>query len=256
MFLSKKFKKFKNINHCFFSRKGGYSRGIYQSLNCGQGSKDNKKNIKKNLALVSKKMNVGKKKLALMYQTHSNKVIVINEKNKNSVKFKSDAIITNIKGLALGVVTADCVPIILFDEKNEIIGCIHAGWRGASSGIIENTIQKFRKLGSKNKIHAAIGPCIGSKSYEVDLNFYKKFVAKSKKNSVYFKRKKENKKFFNLRKYVNDKLVKLNVRVDHIHKDTFGEKSKFFSYRRSKMSNQRDYGRCISVIAMTKFSQN
>ena len=256
MFFSKKLKKFKNINHCFFSRKGGYSDGIYRSLNCGQGSKDNKKNIKKNLALVSKKIKVGKKKLALMYQTHSNKVIVINNKNKNSFKFKSDAIITKIKGLALGVVTADCVPIILFDEKNEIIGCIHAGWKGASSGIIENTIQKFKKLGSKNKIHAAIGPCIGSKSYEVDINFYKKFISKSRKNIIYFKSKKENKKFFNLRKYVNDKFIKLNVIVDHIHKDTFREKSKFFSYRRSQKLAQKDYGRCISVIAMTKFSQN
>ena len=140
MFFSKKLKKFKNINHCFFSRKGGYSKGIYQSLNCGQGSNDRKINVNRNIALVSKKMKINKKKLALMYQTHSNKVIVINSKNKNISKFKSDAIVTKIKGLGLGVVTADCVPIILFDTKNEIIGCIHAGWRGAFSGIIENTI--------------------------------------------------------------------------------------------------------------------
>lgn len=256
MFFSKKLKKFKNINHCFFSRKGGYSKGIYQSLNCGQGSKDNKKNIIKNLAFVSKHMKVRKKKLALMYQTHSNKVIVINDKNKNSLKFKSDAIITSIRGLGLGVVTADCVPIILFDIKNNIIGCIHAGWKGASSGIIENTIKKFKKLGSKNKIYATIGPCIGSKSYEVKLDFYKKFIAKSKKNNIYFANKNDNKKLFNLRRYVNDKLIKLNVKVDHIKKDTFKEKSSFFSYRRSQKLDQSDYGRCISVIALTKFSQN
>ena len=191
-----------------------------------------------------------------MYQTHSNKVIVINNKNKNSAKFYSDAVITKINGIALGVVTADCVPIILFDKRNHIIGGIHAGWKGASSGIIENTINKFRKLNSKNKIYAAIGPCIGTKSYEVKSDFYKKLMSKSKKNNIYFVMKNDNKKLFNLRKYVNDKLVRLNVIVDNINKDTFKEKSNFFSYRRSQKLGQNDYGRCISVITMTKFSQN
>tara|TARA_B100001057_G_scaffold499517_1_gene610506 strand:+ start:4504 stop:5277 length:774 start_codon:yes stop_codon:yes gene_type:complete len=257
MFYSKKFKKFKNINHCFFSKKGGFSYGIYKSLNCGRGSKDLKKNISKNLDLVSKKMKVAKKNLALMYQTHSNKVIVISNKNKNTKKFKSDALITKIKGLALGVVTADCIPIILYDTQNEVIGCVHAGWKGASSGIIENTVKKFKNLNFKNKIYASIGPCIGHKSYEVDFDFYKKFKSKSKKNAVYFSNKKKtNKKLFNLRKYVSDKLIELNVKVDHIYKDTFREKSSFFSYRRSQKLGQNDYGRCISVIALTKFSQN
>ena len=256
MFFSKKLNKFKDINHCFFSKKGGFSSGIYKSLNCGQGSKDFKKNIRMNLALVSKKIKVEKKKLLLMHQTHSNKVILINNKNKNLKKFPSDAIITKIKGLALGVVTADCVPIILCNPKDKIIGCIHAGWKGASTGIIENTIKKFRKLNSKNKIYASVGPCIGYKSYEVDFDFYKKFISKSKKNDVYFREKRREKKLFNLRKYVHDKLIKLNVKVDHIYKDTFKEKSGFFSYRRSRKLGQNDYGRCISVISLTKYSQN
>ena len=255
MFYSKKLKKFKSINHCFFSRKGGFSEGIYKSLNCGQGSRDNKKNINRNLNLVSKKIKINKKKLLLMYQTHSNKVAVINDKNKNLNKFNSDAIITKIKGIGLGVVTADCVPIIIFDKQNHIIGCVHAGWKGAFSGIIENTIKQFKKINKKNKIYAAVGPCIGKKSYEVDLAFYKKFISKTKKNHIYFTNKKD-KKLFNLRKYVNDKLIKLNVIVDNISKDTFKEKSNFFSYRRSQKLGQNDYGRCISVIAMTKFSQN
>ncbi len=256
MFYSKKLKKFKNINHCFFSSKGGFSRGIYKSLNCGKGSKDSKKNIDKNLTLVAKKMKVDITKLVLMYQTHSNKVIVINNKNKNFNRFNSDAVITKVSGLALGVVTADCVPIILFDVKNQIIGCIHAGWKGASSGVIENTIKKFKKLNSINNIYAAVGPCIGSKSYEVDFAFYKKFLSKSKTNKKYFVKKNVNKKLFNLRKYVNDKLIKLKVNVDHINKDTFAEKASFFSYRRSKKLGQNDYGRCISLIVLTKFSQN
>ena len=250
MFYSKKFKKFKNINHCFFSRKGGFSKGIYQGLNCGKGSKDNKKNVNKNLALVSKKMKINQKRLSLMHQTHSNTVIVINKKNKNSKKFNSDALITKMKGFALGVVTADCVPIILYDIKNKIIGCVHAGWKGASSGIIENTIKKFKKLNSNNKIFASVGPCIGKKSYEIDLNFYKNFISKSKKNSVYFAKKNKNKKLFNLRKYVSDKLIKLNVTVDHVNYDTFKEKNRFFSYRRSQKLEEKDYGRCISIISL------
>ena len=185
MYFSKKLKKFKKINHCFFSRRGGFSKGIYKGLNCGEGSKDDKKNIKKNLHFVTRKIKVNKNKIALMYQTHSNKVVVVNTRNKNLIKFKADAIITKIKGLALGVVTADCVPIVLFDVKNHIIGCIHAGWKGALSGVIEKTLKKFKKLNKKNKIYAAIGPCIGEKSYEVDLAFYEKFVSTSKKNKIY-----------------------------------------------------------------------
>ena len=250
MFYSKKLKKFKSVNHCFFSRKGGFSKGIYESLNCGKGSKDNKKNVNKNLALVSKKMRINQKRLSLMHQTHSNKVIIITKKNKNLKKFKSDALITKMKGFALGVVTADCVPIILYDVKNKIIGCVHAGWKGASSGIIENTIKKFKKLNSKNKIFASVGPCIGKKSYEVDIDFYKKFIVRSKKNGVYFLKKNNNKKLFNLRKYVNDKLIKLNVKVDHVNHDTFKEKTRFFSYRRSQKLQEKDYGRCISVICL------
>ena len=256
MYFSKKLKKFKKINHCFFSRRGGFSKGIYKGLNCGEGWKDDKKNIKKNLHFVTRKIKVNKNKIALMYQTHSNKVVVVNTRNKNLIKFKADAIITKIKGLALGVVTADCVPIVLFDVKNHIIGCIHAGWKGALSGVIEKTLKKFKKLNKKNKIYAAIGPCIGEKSYEVDLAFYEKFVSTSKKNKIYFVNKNKYKKLFNIRKYVSDKLKKFNVIIDNINKDTFKEKDNFFSYRRSQKLGQNDYGRCISVITMTKFSQN
>ena len=107
-----------------------------------------------------------------MHQTHSNKVVEIN-KNNFRKKIKADAMVTQMRDLALGVVTADCVPIIVCDIKNQIIGCIHAGWKGAFSGIIDNTIKKFKRLNSKNKIYAAVGPCIGKKSYEVDTNFLK-----------------------------------------------------------------------------------
>ena len=142
MFYSKRLKKFKNLNHCFFSRRGGYSSGLYKSLNCGKGSRDKRKNILKNLEYVSKKMYVKKKRLILMHQTHSNNVIEISESNL-SRRINSDAMITRNKKIALGVLTADCVPILIYDKRNEIIGCIHAGWKGALSGIIKRTINKI-----------------------------------------------------------------------------------------------------------------
>jgi len=249
MFYSKKFKKFKNIKHCFFSRNGGFSKGLYKSLNCGGDSKDKKKNILKNLNYVSKKMLVQKNKLILMNQTHSAKVTEIKKINYKK-KINSDAMITRIKGLALGVVTADCVPVIIYDIKNEIVGCIHAGWKGAFLGIIKNTVNKIKKINSNYKIFASIGPCIGKKSYEVDLNFYKNFLKKSKKNKKYFFHKNKNKKLFNLRKFIADKLIELNVEVDHVNHDTFKEKMNFFSYRRSFKLKQNDYGRCLSVIRL------
>jgi polyphenol oxidase len=249
MFYSKKLNKFKSLKHCFFSRKGGFSKGIYKSLNCGRGSGDNNKNVIKNLNYISQKLLVKKNKLILMNQTHSNKIIEIKKNNYNR-KINADAMITRIKGVALGVVTADCVPIIIYESNNKIIGCVHAGWKGAINKIIENTISKIRRINSNNKIFASIGPCIGKKSYEVGFNFYKKFITLSRKNKKYFSKKNKNKKLFNLRKYVADKLIDLEVEVDHVNHDTFKEKNNFFSYRRSSKLKQNDYGRCISAIRL------
>ena len=250
MFYSKKLKRLKDIKHCFFSRKGGYSKGIYKGLNCGRGSKDKKKNINKNLIYVSRKMSIKKNNLILMHQSHSNKVVEIKTDNYDK-KIHSDAMITRVKNVALGVVTADCVPILIYEKKNKIIGCIHAGWKGAFSGIIEKTILKIKKINPRSKIYASIGPCIGKNSYEIDLKFFKKFMSRTKMNQRYFYKKNKSKKFFDLRKYVNAKLLKLKVITDHVNYDTFKEKNYFFSYRRSSYLKEADYGRCISVIKLT-----
>jgi len=249
MFYSNKLKKIKHIKHCFFSKKNGFSKGIYKSLNCGKGSKDNRNNIYKNLNFVAKKMGVKKNKLILMHQSHSNKVVEVKKYNFKN-KINADAIITKMNDIAIGVLTADCVPIIICDVRSKIVGCIHAGWRGAFSGIIYNTIKKIKKSNSNNKIYASVGPCIGEKNYEVDIKFYEKFVSKSWKNKIYFRHKSKTKKLFDLRKFVTDKLLKLNVKVDQIKKDTFTEKSNFFSYRRSRKLKQKDYGRCISTVRL------
>ena len=249
MFYSKKLKKIKKIKHCFFSRKNGFSKGVYKSLNCGRGSKDRKKNINKNLNYVAKKMKVDKSKLILMHQTHSNKVVEIKKSNYKK-KIVADAMITKMNDVTLGVLTADCVPIIIYDVRNKSIGCIHAGWKGAFSGIIRNTIIKLKKNNSKSRIFASVGPCINKKSYEVDVSFYKKFVSKSKKNKIYFSKKNKAKMLFNLRKYVTNKLLKFNVNVDQVNRDTFTESANFFSYRRSCKTKEKDYGRCISTVRM------
>ena len=157
MFFSKKLKKFIGLKHCFFSRKGGYSKGIYEALNCGRGSNDKRDNIIRNLNYVSKRMGVKKSKLVLMHQTHSNKVLEVKKINSRK-SFHSDAIVTKVKGLALGVVTADCAPVLLYDKKSKIIGCIHAGWKGAYSGIIKNTIQKIKRMGGSCLLYTSPSP--------------------------------------------------------------------------------------------------
>ena len=251
MFFSKKFRSFKNIKHCFFSRNEGVSRGIYKSLNCGLGSGDKKENVLENLNIVSKKIGIKTDNLFTMNQTHSNKVVVINDANKHIQKINSDALITNKKNIAISVLTADCVPILIYDETNEIIASVHAGWRGAVSGIIENTIKEIVKISKNSKINVAIGPCINISNYEVGQEFYDKFIQVSQKNENYFLPKKTNKFLFDLRKYVNSKFEKLEVNhIENVGFDTFSEDEKFFSFRRSTLLGENDYGRCISVISL------
>ena len=186
-----------------------------------------------------------------MSQTHSNKVIIINENNKHIKRFECDALITKIENIPISVLTADCVPILIFEKLNRIIACIHAGWKGALNGVIENTISKLISLNSKNEIYAAIGPCIGKKSYEVKVDFYKKFLKSDKDSKIFFINKNEDSFLFDLRGYVNSRLKKLNIHnLDNIEKDTYLEKKNFFSFRRSIHLKEKDYGRCISTICL------
>tara|TARA_B110000438_G_scaffold296763_1_gene341967 strand:- start:1 stop:759 length:759 start_codon:yes stop_codon:yes gene_type:complete len=252
MFYSKKLRKFKNINHCFFSRKNGVSRGYYESLNCGLGSKDKKKNVLQNLKIVSNKIGCNKKFLITLKQKHTNRVICFKNKKFVKNKLEADAVVSNIKNIGLGILAADCAPILFFDSKKKIIGCAHAGWKGALNGIIKNTIKKFKELGSdENDIIAVVGPCIKKENYEVQKDFINKFIAINKDNIKFFK-KNYNKYTFDLRKFINNQLYNLNIKnIENIKLDTFSEKKLFYSYRRSRLSKEKDYGRCISVILMT-----
>ena len=249
MFFSSKLKKFENVKHCFFSRKNGVSKGIYESLNCGIGSKDQKENVEKNLDIVSKKFNIKKNSLTLMNQTHSNKVEII-ETNNNLERIKCDSMLTRGNEVALSVLTADCIPILIYEKRKGIIGCIHAGWKGAVNGIIENTLKKLEEMdGITEQLVVSVGPCISQKNYEVKNDFYSEFIKKSKNNDSFFL-KNEKKTFnFDLRGFINKKFRDLGVlEIDNIAIDSFASENEYFSHRRAKKLGQDDYGRCISVI--------
>ena len=253
MFFSSKLKKFENLRHCFFSRKDGVSKGSYNSLNCGLGSDDKRENVLKNLELVSNRIGCKKEFLITLNQKHSNRVIYLNDKKNLKNKLIGDALVTNIKNIGISILTADCAPIIFYDPIKKIIGCAHAGWKGALNGIIENTIKKFEELNSKSKdIIAVIGPCIGKNNYEVKEDFIIKFIEKNEKNKKFFYKKNDKQFTFDLRGFINQEIFNLKIKnIENIEMDTFSEDKLFFSYRRSRISNEKDYGRCISVILMT-----
>ena len=251
MIKSKKLARLKNLKHGFFNSSGGKSKGIYQSLNCGPGSKDLSVNVKKNLQVVKKKISNSAKNIFLLNQIHSNKLVYIDNNYKLTKKPKADAVITNQKNLPIAVLTADCVPILIYDNKKRIVAAIHAGWKGAFKGIIDKVIKFMVKKGcSLKNITAVIGPSISVKNYEVKDDFMKKFIKKDKKSLKYFKIE-NNKLYFDLSQYVYSQILQNKIKnIDTIKLDTFDIKNKFFSARRALSLKQNDYGRNISIIML------
>ena len=247
---SKKLSNQLKINHGFFNNIGGKSTGIYKSLNCGSGTNDKKKNIKANLRFVKNKISKNSKNIFLVNQVHSNRFVYI---NRNYIfrkkKIKADAIITDQKKLPIAVLTADCVPILLYDNKRNMIAAIHAGWKGAFKGIIKRVINFMLKKGcQKNSITAAIGPCIRQNNYNVKEDFKKKFLKKSLQNKIFFKNRKKT-IFFDLPNFIKSQLKSNKIlNIDTINIDTFIKKNNFFSARRSLGLKHDDYGRNISII--------
>jgi len=253
MFFSEKLKKFGNLKHCFFSRRNGVSKGYYESLNCGLGSGDKKENVSKNLELVAKKITCSKESLITLNQKHTNQVIHFDSDGSVKNKLTGDAIVSEVKNIGIGILTADCAPIFFYDHKKKIIGCAHAGWKGALNGVIRNTVKKFNELNSNNNdLIAVVGPCINKKNYEVKADFFEKFISQDKNNESFFKKISSEKYVFDLRGFINKELSNLNIKnIDNIEMDTFSEREFFYSYRRSRINREQDYGRCISVILMT-----
>ena len=247
MFKSKKLTKFKKIRHGFFNQRCGVSKGIYKSLNCGFGSNDKIKHIRKNIEKVCQKIGCNKNNLILLNQIHSNSVYKVSKIPKK--KLKGDSLITNKKGIALGILTADCAPVFIYDPINNLIGALHAGWKGAYKKIISTTLRKFKLSGSNFKdLIVVIGPCIGKENYEVKNDFLNKFIKQEISNKKFFKIK-SNKIYFSLSDYVKEQLMRFGVKnIEIIKKDTYLLSNNFFSARRSIRNKLNDYGRNISVI--------
>ena len=251
MIKSKKLSKIKTIQHGFFNKTGGKSKKIYKSLNCGPGSKDNPSDVKKNLQIVKKKIKSTAKNIFLLHQIHSNKFVYIDKKSLLKSKPKADAVITNQKKIPIGILTADCVPILLCDNKKNFIAAIHAGWKGAYKDIISKVVRFMIKKGSDPKnITAAIGPAISVKNYEVKEDFKKKFIKKDKKNNKFFKIK-YKKLYFDLPNYVKSCLLQNKINnIELMNIDTFEINNNLFSARRALKLNHDDYGRNISIIML------
>ena len=199
--------------------------------------------------IAIKKFSKTSNKLILLNQIHSNKYFFIKDYKLKKNRLIGDALITNKRKIILGVLTADCVPILIFDKKLKMISAIHAGWKGAYKGIINAVVKYFIKKGSESKnLIAAIGPCISQKNYEVQDDFKSKFFKQSRGNKIFFK-KIGNKTYFSLNKYVNYQLKSLGVKkIDIVDQDTYNPKNNFFSARRSIHNKENDYGRNISLI--------
>jgi YfiH family protein len=247
----------RRLRHGFFTREGGVSEGIFAALNVGLGSGDDQQRVRENRRRAAATLDLPGEALLTAYQVHSAKVAVVDEPWKPGSAPKVDAMVTQRRGLALGILTADCAPVLLADTKAGIIGAAHAGWKGAIGGVLEATIEAMAQLGAKpQRIVAAIGPCIAQESYEVGPEFPAPFVAEDPTNGRHFipdyNKDGEPRWRFDLSGYVSDKLERLGLAaVEALPYDTCADDRHFFSYRRACLRGEADYGRGLSAIALT-----
>ena len=234
------------VKHGFFTRNGGKSSDKFDSLNCKLNSSDKTENVESNLAIATKCLNTDLENLTLLKQIHSSKPI---KANNTINQTEGDAVYTSKKGNVIGVITADCLPILVWDNENKIAIAIHAGWRGALGGIIENAINEIKKIG-KCQLYAAIGPCIRQNNYEVDEIFYELFLKETNLNKKFFKNSIVSNKFlFDLPGYCYEKLIKSGVnKIDNLEIDTYSEERNFFSCRRALHREEKHFGCQLSII--------
>lgn len=237
------------VDHKFFSRLNGNSIGFCESLSFGR----NDPNVKKNLYVIADQFNVDVNRVKMLDQTHTNKTILIDNPEVNTSTLQADALVTNIRGTVLGVVTADCCPVLLADEKNGIIGAAHAGWRGALSGIVNNTIEQMIAIGaSVDHIKAATGPCISQTSYEVDKVFHETFITQDSRNQRFFIDSINDGHFmFDLPGYVVNRLHASGIQhIDDVGVDTYSNEHMFFSCRRAFHRKEQGFGVQMSAIKL------
>lgn len=241
------------IRHGFFTRNGGVSDGIYGSLNIGLGSKDDQDRVVENRGRVADALGVKRDRLVTPWQYHSDVTLNVERPWKNDDRPEADAVVTAVPGLALGISTADCTPVLFADPEAKVVAGAHAGWRGAFAGILESTVAAMERLGAdRANIIAVIGPTISQANYEVGHDFRDSFLAADPANDRYFLAPPgKEKPHFNLPAYAGDRLKQADVgTVVDLARCTYAEEDMFFSFRRTTHRQEPDYGRLIAAIAL------
>lgn len=242
------------IAHGFFGREGGVSQGIYASLNCGPGSKDDPAAVAENRRRVADAL-APDVHLVSLSQVHSPIVHALPAWGKeDGRRLEGDGMVTATPGLGLGILTADCAPVLFADPKAGVIGAAHAGWKGAFTGVLENTVAAMESLGaSRERIVAVLGPSIGPDNYEVGPEFVARFVEADAGNHRYFRPSKTaGHSMFDLNRYTVDRLLKAGVTAEGLGRCTYAEEDLFYSYRRTTHRKEADYGRQVSAIVLEK----
>ena len=239
-----------HISYGFFTRVGGYSKNNFNSLNCSLSSKDDNELVKKNINFTKNTLKIKNKKLKIPNQIHSNYIAEINKQNILK-EIKADGLITNDFSIALGILTADCTPILIFDKAKNFICCLHAGWKGSLKNIVKSSISIIKKYNKNlDDIIAIIGPCLSKEKFEVDYNFKNQFVKIDPNYANFFSSKSLKKDFFDMRGLINFQFKKSGlINIYNIDLDTYKNDHLFFSHRRSAHNNSLETGRMINIIS-------
>ena len=237
--------------HGFFTRRGGASSGVFAGLNCGPGSSDQREAVALNRARVAEAMGVAPARLLSLHQVHSTEVVVVGPEGWTE-RPRADAAVTVVPGMALGILTADCAPVLLADAEAGVIAAAHAGWRGALDGVLEATLDAMEALGARcGAIAAAVGPTISQRAYEVGPEFLERFLDAERDYGRFFAAGRDGRHHFDLPVFVLHRLREAGVaEAGWIGACTFSEPDRFFSYRRTTHAGEPDYGRLISTIVL------
>jgi hypothetical protein len=243
------------IRHGFFTRHGGVSDGFYDSLNGGLGSDDAPERVTENRARMAAALGVAPDRLVTAYQIHSPDVVVATQPWPRARAPRADAVVTRVRGLAVGVTTADCGPLLLADAEAGVVGAAHAGWRGALAGVIEAAVAAMEQLGAaRTRMVVALGPMIRQANYEVGPDFVVRFAAADPDNARFFApAARDGHAMFDLAGYIASRLQDAGVgRIEDLGHCTYAEAARFFSYRRSTHRAEADYGRHVNAIALAE----